>query len=344
MWYRQFSHTFPLYLCIPIYIYFRARLTDAEIDNITEKAMVSLPGIGERMLMGHFKSLGHRAQRQRLRESIKRVDPIGLEHRRQMIQRRITRRVYNIPHPHYIWHIDGNHKMNRWRLYVHGAIDGYSRCCLYLECHSNNLADTVYQLFAEAIERYNIIPTRVRSDYGTENVRVWDFMQEISDLTRSPGIFLGSSVHNQRIERFNREINKNIKDKFGPLFTMLETRGILNVEDSLDIFALHYVFLPRINESLRILMNSHNNHAVSSEGNKTPYQMLATEGFDVPLNKESMDMTPIFRNENEREQLIHPEYFDHMVNRVPSLTADNDHGCTVYEAIREFLRAYCYDE
>ena len=127
LWYRQFSHTFPLYLCIPIYIYFRARLTDAEIDNITEKAMVTLPGIGERMLMGHFKSLGHRVQRQRLRESIKRVDPIGLEHRRQMIQRRITRRVYNVPHPHYIWHIDGNHKMNRWRLYVHGAIDGYSR-------------------------------------------------------------------------------------------------------------------------------------------------------------------------------------------------------------------------
>lgn len=305
--------------------------------------MVKLPGIGERMLMGHFRSLGHRVQRRRLRESIKRVDPIGVVQRRENLQRRITRRVYNVPHPHYIWHIDGNHKMNRWGLYIHGAIDGYSRSCLYLECHSNNLAETVYQLFAEAVERFNIIPTHVRSDYGTENVRVWDFMNDISDLTGSPAVFLGSSVHNQRIERFNREINKNIRDKFGVLFRMLESRGILNVEDSLDIFALHYVFLPRINESLRILMNSHNNHPVSSEGNKTPYQMLATGGFEVPYNKESVDMTQTFRNKNEIEELIPPEYLEHMINTVPSFTADNDHGCTVYEAIREFLHAYCYE-
>ena len=72
------------------------------------------------LYMGHFKALGHRVQRQKFGESTKNVDMIGLQHQRT--QRRITYRIDNAPNPHYIWHIDGNYKLNRLRLFDQRAI------------------------------------------------------------------------------------------------------------------------------------------------------------------------------------------------------------------------------
>jgi len=41
-------------------------------------------------------------------------------------------------HANASWHIDGNHKMIRWRFVIHAAIDGYSRLIPYLYCAKNN--------------------------------------------------------------------------------------------------------------------------------------------------------------------------------------------------------------
>lgn len=38
----------------------------------------------------------------------------------------IKRQVYNVSHLNALWHIDGNHKMTRWRLVVHAGVDGFS--------------------------------------------------------------------------------------------------------------------------------------------------------------------------------------------------------------------------
>lgn len=43
---------------------------------------------------------------------------------------------------------DGNHKLIRWRMVVHGGIDGYTRMIIYLGCSTNNQATTVYRLYA----------------------------------------------------------------------------------------------------------------------------------------------------------------------------------------------------
>ena len=55
-------------------------------------------------------SQGVRVQRQRLRKSIKRVDPVG---RRIRAINTIQRRVYNVHSPLSLWHMDGNHKLIR---------------------------------------------------------------------------------------------------------------------------------------------------------------------------------------------------------------------------------------
>ena len=54
------------------------------------------------------------------------------------------------------------------------------------------------QCFAEAIGRYGL-PSRVRSDYGVENVDATHFMIENRGSGRG-SIITGLSVHNTRIE------------------------------------------------------------------------------------------------------------------------------------------------
>lgn len=55
-------------------------------------------------------SQGIRVQRARLRNCLKRVDPIG---RRLRSITTIRRRVYNVRSPLALWHMDGNHKLIR---------------------------------------------------------------------------------------------------------------------------------------------------------------------------------------------------------------------------------------
>lgn len=77
------------------------------------------PNCGEVMVMGHLRAQGINVQRHRVCEAIQRVDPEGAHERRC---RRIRHRVYSVPCPNYMWHVDGNHKMIRWRLIVHGWV------------------------------------------------------------------------------------------------------------------------------------------------------------------------------------------------------------------------------
>ena len=58
---------------------------------------------------------------------------------------------------------------------------------------------------------------------------------------------------------------------------------MLNCINEVDLYCLHYVFLPRINRNLAEFKESWNNHALSSEGNKTPYQLFF-EGLHHALN------------------------------------------------------------
>ena len=70
----------------------------------------------------------------------------------------------------------------------------------------NNRAETVLACFRDAIERFSL-PSRIRCDCGTENYDVAYFM--LSHPLRGVGrssVIAGSSVHNQRVERFWRDL------------------------------------------------------------------------------------------------------------------------------------------
>ncbi len=122
--------------------------------------------------------------------------------------------------------LDGHHKLIRWRFVTHGCIDGYTRMITFIECNTNNRGDTVYKLFLEAASKYGL-PSRIRCDYGGENIRVATHMLQHRGLHRK-SVITGSSTHNQRIERLWGDVHRSVTKMYYRLFYFLEYHGLLD--------------------------------------------------------------------------------------------------------------------
>jgi len=162
---------------------------------------------------------------------------------------------------------------------------------MYLHCSTNNLAQTVLNLFLRAIEaNCGYWPSRIRVDYGVENVAVCEAMVE----KRGPGrgsFIAGSSTHNQRIERLWRDVFRCVCVAFYYTFYAMEQCGLLDVENPIHMFSLHLVYLPRINLALTDFMEAFNEHRLSTERNWTPNQIWMNGMMDPenPLTNEELD-------------------------------------------------------
>ena len=245
-------------------------ISNTDLDTITGQFVDNHPNSGERSLAGFLRGSGLRVQRSRVRESLTRVDPRGVYMR---FRRALHRRRYSVCMPNSLWHIDGHHKLIRWRIVIHGGIDGYSRLPVYLKASSNNQAETVLLCFLDAVGQFGL-PSRVRCDRGGENVRVSEFM--LNHPERGPGrgsCITGRSVHNQRIERLWRDVFTGCISLFYSLFYMLEDNGLLDPSNDADLFALQYVFIPRINHQLDVFRQSYSHHRLRTAGNQSPLQL-----------------------------------------------------------------------
>ena len=81
---------------------------------------------------------------------------------------------------------------------------------MFLRCSNNNLSQTVLELFLKAIEKDGLWPSRIRVDYGAENVLVCDAMVEARGEGRESFI-AGPSMRNQRIESLQPSQGKDSK-------------------------------------------------------------------------------------------------------------------------------------
>ena len=255
-------------------------ISNDDLDSVIKGIKRDHPFCGERMMAGFLISKGLHVSRSTMRKSIHRVDPINTALR---WVRKTPCHVYSVPGPNPLWHNDGCHKLIHWRFVIHACIDGFSRIVTSLVCADNNRAETAFKAFLSGVEEWGL-PARVRGDHGTENNGIEKFMNE---QRGDSGYLRGPSVHNQRIERLHYDTKHCVLSHFINLFKFMEESELLDRCQEPDIFALHFVFLPRIQKSLDAFKNAWKEHPMSTEKGQSPLQIWTLGMID-------------FNNENQR--------------------------------------------
>ncbi|KAA0701586.1 hypothetical protein E1301_Tti023046 [Triplophysa tibetana] len=156
----------------------------------------------------------------------------------------------------------------RWRIVVHGGIDGYSRKIMSLKANSNNKAASVLDCFLEAVHEHGL-PHRVRSDKGGENMGVARFMLEHPER--------GPATSQEKVF-ITRELSGcgamcGVICNYYSAFRHLEELSLLDPDQDLHLICLHYIMLPRLNHHLQMFTRTWDNHSLSTEGNMSPSQL-----------------------------------------------------------------------
>lgn len=253
-----------------------SQCTNEELDEHVRAVVGFNRLIGPNTVMVQLRNNGIRLQRERVRQAMRRVDPAGFSIR---TMQRIQRRSYKVAGPNSLWHLDGNHKLITWRLVVHRGIDGDTRLVAFVDVAANNRAATVFSGFMRGIVDY-CVPSRVRCDLGGENNLVERFMETYRGLNRG-SVIRGSSVHNQRIERLWNDVWRGTVNCYYDLFSFMERQGILIADNDEHIYALHYVFIPRIKQGCENFRAYWNNHGIRTARFKTPNQMFISRALQM---------------------------------------------------------------
>ena len=260
-------------------------ISNFALDFIIQRYRERNPNCGQVMLQGYLSSIGVNVQRWRIRESITRIDPL-----RQHVRwhQQITRRRYCVPGANSLWHVDGHHSLIRWRFVIHGGMDGFSRLIVYLKCSTNNKSTTVLNEFYHATMQYGV-PSRVRSDKGGENILICHFMVSVRGIGRGSHI-AGCSTRNQRIERLWRDLYRCVASTYHALFHAMEAVGVLDSDDEVDLFVLHCLYLPRINDSIEEFCKAWNKHPLRTEHCWSPYKIWTNSVLRDEIDHEIPDV------------------------------------------------------
>ena len=320
-------------------------ISESNLTAVVQSVKSVTPNSGQSRMLGALRSRGLHVQRWKVREIMRRIDPVGTALRWNQV---LYRRKYSVPGPNALWHIDGHHKLIHWRLVVHACIDGYSRLMIYLHCANNNLASTVLDLFKGGARRYGI-PSRTRSDHGLENVEVVRFMVE----ERGPGrgsMLTGKSVHNVTVERLHRDLYSGVLSHFASIFNGLESSGLFNPDIEGRVYALHFIFIPRINRALREFTNQWNCHPVSTAESFSPEQLfisgIFTNGYSPSSEAVNFDLfgsgvddepdAPQLMEQNDYEitvpeiDIVLRDELTEFLRNIDPLRDDGNHGVTLY--------------
>lgn len=163
------------------------------------------------------------------------------------------------------------------------------------------------------------------------------------------------------MERLWREVNRIVVRAYRNLFYYLETEGLLDPLDDIDLFCLHKVFIPRVNNSLLEFKYQFNNHPIRTEHNQTPQQLFTSGILANPVHPGVMNIYEDILYGVEEEGPV-PDLTtqseDGVVIDVPRLpititprqeellqeasqVTDTNFGITRYISVRELIRVWC---
>lgn len=163
---------------------------------------------------------------------------------------------------------------------------------VYLKCTTNNKAISVYELFLKVIQKYGV-PSQIRCDQGGENIKVAQHMLRHRGIDRR-SVIVGSSVHNQRIERLWQDMHRCVCSVYYRLFYFLEHNELLDPINDVHLYALHYVYTPRINHSLKQFVDAWNNHGIRTVRGQTPNQLFVSGS--IQLRNEGLTSLDFFES------------------------------------------------
>ena len=150
---------------------------------------------------------------------------------------------------------------------VFGQIDGYSRLISSLHIPTDNQVETASGFFIDSIREYGV-RSRICTDRESEFNNVNFLMDKlIGDNRRN--LMKGSSVHNQRIERFWRDVFMEFLDRYCRLFSQMEREDVLDIGNGINMFVLQYIYASSLEVDLKAWATLHNNHGVRREKHKT---------------------------------------------------------------------------
>ena len=145
------------------------------------------------------------------------------------------------------------------------------------------------------------------------------------------------------------DLLKDVIKTYTTIFIYLEDKHGMDVNNNLYLFCLHYVFLPRINQTL-FRKTSWNNHRIRTANNQTPLQMyikgMIESGFrgfedeNVNPNDYGIDWQGLTPNEddssavviNEVHNVLTQDQLNILQTAVDPLESDEEgHGVNVYK-------------
>ncbi|XP_070963595.1 UV excision repair protein RAD23 homolog [Oncorhynchus clarkii lewisi] len=86
----------------------------------------------------------------------------------------------------------------------------------------------------------------------------------------------GRCTHNQRIERLWGDIWHVVSNVYHYLFTFLEMEQIIDINNEVYLWALHFVFLPRVNRDLAVFASQWNRHGLRTDQRQSPLQLFVS--------------------------------------------------------------------
>ena len=93
----------------------------------------------------------------------------------------------------------------------------------------------------------------------------------------------GPSTHNQRIARLWRDVFDGVIGFHYKLFQFMEENGILDPFKEVDIAALHFTFIPLINEKLDAWRHAWSKHRIRTI-KTSPLRLWVAGQINCPLN------------------------------------------------------------
>ncbi|KZR99706.1 Uncharacterized protein APZ42_004330 [Daphnia magna] len=126
----------------------------------------------------------------------------------------------------------------------------------------------------------------------------------------------GKSTHNQRIERLWRDINESCTGAFYTKFYWMEKIGLLDPEDDVDIFCLHYVAEHLIQAAVVRFQRSWNYHKIRTEGHKSLNQIFIA-GLTA-LRNSGCTLSELEQDEPGRVTR-EPDDWDRSVHTIPAV-------------------------